>query len=216
MNDGDGGRHLEVDLARSRVALGHELERHRHPGLARVEQEQRDHRPAPGGERAEGDQRVHGRRAVPQVGPGGAVERPAAPEHDRRGELEREPLPVVELERRDHRQHDHGHRQEHAGDEPHAQRRRGVVLRRPSARRAGGAGQRGPVARVLDGVDQGRGLDARGIEVDGRALGRVVDGRRDALEAVEPALDAVGARGARHALDRQLERSGLLTPRPRV
>ena len=50
-------------------------------------------------------------------------------------------------------------------------------------------------------------LDAR-VVVDRRALGRVVDARRDALELVELALDAVRARRARHARDRELEMLG--------
>ena len=60
-----------------------ELERHLHAGLACVEEEERDDRPAPGGERAEGDQGVHRRRPVPQVLPGREVEGPARPENDR-------------------------------------------------------------------------------------------------------------------------------------
>ena len=153
--DRDRRRDLEVDLARARVAIGDEVERHRHPGLARVEQEQRDDRPAPRGERAERDQGVHRRRAVPQVRPRRAVEGPAAPEHDRRGELQREPLPVVELERRHHRQRDDRDGQRDAGQQAHAQRRRrGPARPAPRPPPATGAGQRGPVARGLDGVDE--------------------------------------------------------------
>ena len=80
---------------------------------------------------------------VPQVGPGGAVERPGAPHDDRRGQRERGPLPVGELPGGDHReQHDRG--AEQRGDhEPLAQRvgGDGLGLARPRrSRAAGGAG----------------------------------------------------------------------------
>ena len=47
--------------------------------------------------------------AVPGVRPGGPVEGQPAPDDDRRGEGQREPLPVLELQRRDHRHEDDGH-----------------------------------------------------------------------------------------------------------
>ena len=81
------GRDLEVDLARRRRARRRQLERHLHAGHAGVEEEERDDRPAPGGERAERDERVHRRGGVPQVLPGGDVERPACPEDDGGREL---------------------------------------------------------------------------------------------------------------------------------
>ena len=83
----DDGRDLEVDV-----------------GV--VHDEQSDDRPAPGGERADRDERVHRRGAVAGVEERGAVEAEARPEDDGRREREREPLPAVELERRDHREHD--------------------------------------------------------------------------------------------------------------
>ena len=49
--------------------------------LARVAQEQRVQRPPERGEHPDRDERVHGRRAVPQVRPGRVVERPRAPGH---------------------------------------------------------------------------------------------------------------------------------------
>ena len=63
-----------------------------------------DGRPGERRQRPERDQRVHRRGAVAGVRDRGAVERPARPEHDRRRERERDPLPAVELQRRDHRQ----------------------------------------------------------------------------------------------------------------
>ena len=91
---GDPGGGLEVDVRGAVGAGDGQLEGVRHAGLAGGAEEQRAQRPAEGGERAERDQGVHGRGAVPQVGPGGPVERPAAPDDDRRGEGQREPLPV--------------------------------------------------------------------------------------------------------------------------
>ena len=65
--------------------------------------EQDDQRPAPGGQRAEGDQRVHRGGEMPRVHHRGAMETATRPEHDRRRERERDPLPAAELERRHHR-----------------------------------------------------------------------------------------------------------------
>ena len=113
---GHAGGGLEVDVAGAVGALDGELERVGHAGRARGAQEQRVQRPAERRQRAERDQRVHRRGAVPQVGPGGLVERPGAPHHDRRGQGERQPLPVGELQRRDHRHRDHRHGQ-HGGDQ---------------------------------------------------------------------------------------------------
>ncbi len=100
------GRHnrcnLEVERAHPGVAVGHELEAHRLSRLARAEEEQGDHGPAPGGERADRDQRVHRGRSVPQARPRLPVERPTAPEDDRGREHEARPLPGLEPERRNH------------------------------------------------------------------------------------------------------------------
>ncbi len=114
----DHCRDLEVDLVASRAAGGDQLEGHLHPGDAGIEEEERDHRPAPGGERAQRDERVHRRCCVPQVLPGGGVERPARPEDDGGGELERQPLPVGELQRRDHAHQQHRERQDGGEDQP--------------------------------------------------------------------------------------------------
>ena len=76
---GDPGGDLQVDVAGAAVALDREARTGGSSRLAGGAEEQRPQRPAERGERAERDQRVHGRRAVAQVGPGGPVERPAAP-----------------------------------------------------------------------------------------------------------------------------------------
>ena len=49
----DDGGDLEIDRVARRRARRDQLERHAHLRQARVEEEERDHRPAPGGERAD-------------------------------------------------------------------------------------------------------------------------------------------------------------------
>ena len=130
---GDHGGHLEVDVVGAGAGVDHEIEAHPHVRIARAEEEQGHHRPAPRGERADRDERVHGRRPVAQVGPGGAVEGPPAPEHDRGRELQGEPLPVVELEGRDHREQQHRQREQRP--------------RRPAVAAAGRSGRAPPPRR---------------------------------------------------------------------
>ena len=200
--DGHRGGDLEVDLVGAGAALRQQVEAHLHAGHAGLADEQRVQRPAERGEHAEGDQRVHRRRRVTQVHPRGAVERPRAPDDDRRGERQRQPLPALELQRRDHRHREHGQRQRQRDEQPLPQRG-GLVLRLGLGRRR--VGQRGGVARGLDGLDQLCRLDRGRVVGHGRALRGVVDGGRDAVERVELALDPVRARRAGHARDRQLE-----------
>src|SRR5918997_801699 len=57
----------------------------------------------------------------------------------------------------------------------------------------------------IDGADELLGGDRARIELDAGLLGGVVDRRGHAVELVELALDAVRARGAGHARDRQLD-----------
>ena len=104
---GDDGGDLEVDLVAAGAALGDQLEGHLHPRHPGVAKEERVERPGERGQGAERDQRVHRRRAVLEVLPGGLVEGPTGPEHDRHRQLQREPLPVVELQRLDHRHRQH-------------------------------------------------------------------------------------------------------------
>ncbi|GAA3208609.1 hypothetical protein GCM10020256_05190 [Streptomyces thermocoprophilus] len=73
---------LQVEGGGARLAGDGELEAVPHAGHARVAEEQRPQGPAERGERAEGDQRVHGGGAVPGVGPGGPVEGEGAPDDD--------------------------------------------------------------------------------------------------------------------------------------
>ena len=139
--------------------------------------------------------------AVPclRASPGTAVERQTGPQHHRRGEREREPLPVVELQRGDHGHRQHGDGRQRGEHEPPAERTRVVGRRRVLAR------EPGPVAGGLDRGHELARVDARGVEVHARALGRVVDGRLDAVEPVQAALDPARAGGAGHALDGEVE-----------
>ena len=129
------------------------------------------------------------------------MERPAAPEDDRRRELEREPLPAVELERRDHREREHRQRQRSGDEQSEAERRGRILLLRDGLV----ARERGLVAGRLDRRDQLLRRDRVRVELDRGTLGRVVDRRGDAVELVQLLLDADGARRARHPFDRQLE-----------
>ena len=87
--------------------------------------------------------------------------------------------------------------------------RSGAVASCSASRRAGvgrvGRRQDRLVAGGLDGADELLGGDRARVELDPGLLGGVVDGRGHAVELVELALDAVRARGARHARDGQLD-----------
>ena len=156
-----------------------------------------DHdRPRPGGERAERDERVHRRRAVARVQQRSAVELEAAPEHGGRRERERDPFPAGEADRGSHREHDERDREP---DRDEQARGRRAVLVDVCAR----ARRLGVVADALDGADERIGRDEPRVVVHGRGLGGEVDGRLDAVELVEAALDPRGAGRARHAGERE-------------
>ena len=118
---GDPGRYLEVHLRTPVAALRGPREPVGHADLAGRSEEQGVERPAEGRQHTDRDEGVHGGRGVAQVEPGGPVERPCAPRHDRRGEGEGQPLPGVELQRGDHRQEDHRDGQNEGDEEPGAQ-----------------------------------------------------------------------------------------------
>ena len=143
--------------------------------------------------------------AVAQVLPGGDVEGPAGPENDRGGELQRQPLPVGELERRDHPHQEHRQRQNGREDEASPQARRRILV---AADCVLGFRQPRGVADLLDRLDERGRRHLRRVVLDGGLLGRVVDRGADAVELVQLALDPGRARGARHALDRQLDPLG--------
>ena len=77
-------------------------------GLLVDSADEHDGRPAPGGERADRDQRVHRRLEMARVRERDPVEGPTGPQDDGRGQRERDPFPARELERRDH--HEQGER----------------------------------------------------------------------------------------------------------
>ena len=195
---------LEVDLAAGRSPRRGEREGHRHAAHPGVAEEQRVQRPAEGGQHAHADEGVHGGRAVPGVGRGGAVERPGAPDGDGCGEGQREPLPVGELQRRDHAQEEDRDAERGRGHEPVAERPQrvgGVRSGRVVGIRRGGQGR-----RVAGGGHRGEQLVGRHVArvLDMGLLGGVVDARGHAVELVELALDPAGAGGAGHAGDLQV------------
>jgi hypothetical protein len=204
---GDHGGDLEVDRVAVR-ALDGERERHLHARHAGVAEEERPHRPPEGGQGADRDEGVHGGGPVPEVGPGGAVERPAAPHHHGGGQGQREPLPVLELEGGDHGHEEHGEGEDGADEHPLAQGGGRVLGRRLALAGLGGRcrrlGQRRRVPGRFHGCHQRRRWGAVAVVVDGGPLGGVVDRGPDAVQVVQAALDPAGAGGARHAGDGQL------------
>ena len=165
-------------------------------------------RPRPRCQRPDRDQRVHRRRPVSQVERCGAVEGPAGPEHDRRRQPQRKPLPARELKLRHQLQQRQRHGQHGGADEPAPQHAQSIV-RLARLRDVGGRPrQRGAVADRLDRPDQPLELDSRGIELDRSLLGRIVDARLDAVELVQLPLDSRRAGGAGHPLDLEADAFG--------
>ena len=156
-------------------------------------EEERRGRPGPRGEGSEGDECVHGHRAVAEVPDCCPVERPARDEDDRSGERKGEPFPPVELKRRHHRDERQRHRQCGCEGQPCADRIPLLVL---SHARGGGA--------IPGGLDRGEErvhVQARLVVADGGLLGREVDRCLHAFEIVQPALDAARTACAGHALE---------------
>ena len=194
----------EVDLVRAGGRCAEEREAHRHAGHARAAEEQGVERPAERGDDAEADERVHGDGAMAGVDRRRAVERPRAPHRDGGRQGEREPLPIRELQRRDHGQHCDRHGQCEADEQPAAE---GVGLGiGRDLLRDGRRGPRGRVARSLDDRDEVRRVEV--VAAHARLLGGVVDGCLDAGQLVQLALDPGGARGARHPGDVELDVGG--------
>ena len=202
------GRGLEVDVVEPVGPLEGEPERVGHADHAGAPEEERDQRPAERRQHADRDERVHGGAAVPQVHQRGPVERPRAPDDDGRGQGQRQPLPAVDLERRHHRHQHDRHGEQRRDQQPLAERSSSGS--RSSARRppapAVGSGRRTRRRRRSRGAR--RCVTVAGWRDPG-ALGRVVDAGGDAVELVELALDAVGARRAGHAGDVELDPSRL-------
>ena len=203
---GDAGGDLEVDLVLAAAAFDAQVEAHAHRRVAGFADEQGVERPAERGDGADRDEGVHRRGAVTQVRPRRPVERPGAPHDHGRGEGEREPLPVVELQGGHH-----GQQQDRDGE----RRRDDQAVAEPTGRVVTlgvgvgplvvrGFGEAGGVAGGLDLGDELGRFDVVG-EGDLGLLGGVVDRGGHAVELVEATLDARGARRARHALDREVD-----------
>ena len=91
-------------------------------------------------------------------------------------------------------------RQRGGDDEPQAKPRASAVLRRAGLGRRASRRSRRPRPRR-----RARRPRRAGVVADGGLLGRVVDGGLDAVELVELPLDTGRARGARHALEGELD-----------
>jgi hypothetical protein len=120
--------------------------------------------------------------------------------------LQDQPLPVVELQRLDHREQQDRQRKRGGEYESAAQVGAGIALVLSAThRRAGLRRQRGLVTGLADRRDQVGRRDPLGIEADRGPLGGEVDRRLDPLDLVQPLLDPARAGGAGHALDRQAD-----------
>ncbi len=199
------GSDLQEDLARRHVAVGDQAEAVLQAGFPGVAEEQGVQRPPEGGEHTDGDQGVHRRRGVAQVDPGRAVERPGSPHDHRGGEGQRQPLPVVELEEREHAEGDDRQRQ----DRRHDQAAPGLVDAMVVGHVGVGPSGLGPrdMGVIAGGPDGGNEI----IDAHGRGgphprfLGGEVDGGLHAIELVEALLDPRRARRARHPIDLQVD-----------
>ena len=182
-------------------------EAHPHPGPASVPEEQRIHRPAERGHHPHRDEGVHRRRAMARAGQRRPVERPGSPYRYRRGQRQRQPLPVAELQHRRHRQHDHRDGQRQRDQQPLPQRGRLIscrLLHRAPRRRSGRRRrrQRRGVPGLRHDRDQVIGAD-RGGETDPGLLRGEVHRGRDTVQPVQLLFDPRRARGAGHPADRQ-------------
>ena len=182
---------FEVNVVHLRV-IGTQRHMHGHAGHARVAEEERVERPAKGGGGAQRDERVHRGGAMLQVGPRGAVEGRAADDVDERCEYQAGPLPVLELEGRDHGEEHHGQRERRrderalqdvgsltlAGGVRRAYRRLPLIVHRKS-----------PVAGAFDDVDEIGGGRRRWVIAYGGRFRGEVDRGFDVVELVELAFN---------------------------
>ena len=145
-----------------------------------------------------------------------AVERPAGPHKDRRRERETQPLPISELEGRNHRHCDDGSGEDDSADDTVAQ-----VFQLPvfplgsSSRFLFGLFLRkfSGVPRCHDCVDQLLRVDVR-RRLHMRLLGRIVHARVNAIKFVQLALNTVCARRTRHPADGDIKGEKLLLRHP--
>ena len=162
--DDDDRGDLEVDLTAAGARPERELEVHPHRRVAASPRKSAYNDHAHAARVPIEISSAHRRGTVPCVDERGPMEGPAAPEHDRGRELEREPLPAVELERRHHREQEHGQRQHRRDEQPEAERRGQVLGTASSA--VSSLGKRGLVAGRLDRGDQLLRRDGGRVELD--------------------------------------------------
>ena len=199
---------LEVDLVGALPGPGEQREGHRHAGHAGHSEEQGVQRPAQRREDADTDERVHRRRAMPEVHPRGPVERPRTPHRNGTGEREGQPLPIGELQRGDHRHRDDRNGQHDGDRQPLSQRAHlGAEFSRRFPGRRRGRRRCGQLRRVAGRFDRRDGLaDGDPIgKVNAGLLGGVIDRRLDPRHPVQPLLDACGAGGAGHPADDEFD-----------
>ena len=173
-----------------------------HADRAGVAPHQGPHRPSQRGQRPQADESVHRGGTVSQIRPCRSMEAGTAPEHDRKGEREREPLPAVELQGGNHRQQHHRHRKDDGNDQFVADFRR-VILGRCCRLRHGSA-----VSSCLDHLDEVVDADRPGRQDVGLASG-VVDGGLNPVNLVELLRDPGGAGSATHPGDVEVDGGGL-------
>ncbi|KJL42767.1 hypothetical protein RR49_00237 [Microbacterium ginsengisoli] len=197
---------LQIHLVTAGLRGADEGHAHPHPGHPGTAEEQGIQGPAERSQHAEADQGVHRRRTVTGVDRRGTVERPRPPHHDRGRQGQGQPLPVGELQRRDHRQHRHRHRQDRRDDQPLPQRHQLRILRRGLL--VGGVdgwgGDGCPVPGLLDRRDQLLHRH-RGLGVHAGLLGGEVDRRRHPGQLVQLPLHPGRARRAGHPGDVEID-----------
>ena len=203
---GDDAGGLQVDLVGALARLGDDVEGHAHVVHAGVAEEQRVQRPQPRGQRARREISVSIvaapclRLAQAALWNGHAAHSTTGVTRfsDSHWKLSNCSAGIIASSS--------AGIDSSSGEDQAVAQRHGLVLLggRVGAGRRGG-GQRGLVAGGLDGRHELLGGDGARVELDPGLLGGVVDRGGDAVELVELALDAVGARGAGHAGDRQLD-----------
>ncbi len=200
------GGDFEVDLVPACLRGANESECHRHPGHAGATEEQGVQRPPERGDHPDTDERVHGRGAVSGIDRRGTMERPCSPYRHRGGEGERQPLPELELQRGNHRQHRDRHRQSGADQQTLPQRNQIAVHRRTGFTRSLDDRRRRKRRLVAGGFDRrdqcGR-IDV--LTAHASLLGGVVDGRFHTRQLVELPLDPRRTRRAGHPGDVELD-----------
>ncbi len=201
---GDHRRHLEVDLFAAGAALADQLERHRHPRRAGVEDEEGIQRPA------ERRQACRARSACPSSPhrgagsarrPGGRASRPTAPPAS--PAAARATASCANCSGSIIASSSTG--SERAAEKSSRWRRSAVGSAAARLVPVRGRRQRRRVADPRHRLDQILRRDPPRVELDARPLGREVDRRLNPVEPVEALLDPTGAGGAGHALDRELE-----------